>query len=75
MSSGKYHAYILSNDDQILWENKELDRPPVRIATQTYNTNENYLSWMLVFTEQSGDLAFIHWNGHEYEIPQNELGI
>ena len=74
--NNKYHAYILSNDGKSLWDNKELDRKPVRIATQTYDSSkETYLSWMLVFTEQSGDLAFIHWNGTTYEIPQNELGI
>lgn len=72
MASGKYHAYILSADGQSIFDNKELDRKPVRIATQTYNTNETYLSWMLVFTEQSGDLAFVHWNGTKYEIPQSE---
>lgn len=76
MASGKYHAYVLSFDGKSLFDNKELDRKPVRIATQIYDASkETYLSWMLVFTENSGDLAFIHWNGTKYEIPQNELGI
>lgn len=76
MPSGKFHAYILSSEGSSLFDNKELVKKPVRIAVQTYDTSkESYLSWMLVFTEQSGDLAFIHWNGTVYEIPQNELGI
>ena len=74
--NGKYHVYILSADGAVLWENKELDRKPTRIATQTYDSSkETYLSWMLIFTENSGDLTFIHWNGTKYEIPQNESGI
>jgi hypothetical protein len=76
MTSGKYHAYILSSDGKILFENKELNQKPVRIATQTYDVSkETFLSWMLVFTEQSGNLAFIHWNGTAYEIPANGEGI
>lgn len=76
MTNGKYHIYILSADGTVLWEDKTLDRVPVRVATQTYDSSkETFLSWMLVFTEQSGDLVFLHWNGTKYEIPQNELGI
>jgi len=71
MTNGKYHLYVLSSEGQSLFDNKELLKKPVRISTQTYNAaTENYLSWMLVFTEQSGDLAFVHWNGQQYEIPQ-----
>lgn len=76
MTDGKYHVYVLSSTGSSLFDNKELTKKPVRIALQTYDsTKESYLSWMLVFTEQSGDLAFIHWNGTAYEIPQNDLGI
>lgn len=76
MTSGKYHAYVLSYDNTaILFDNKALTQKPLRIATQVYNEGEKYPSWMLVFTEQSGNLAFIHWNGLKYEIPQENLGI
>ena len=76
MSNNKYHAYVLSDTGQILFENKELSLKPVRIATQTYDpSKESFLSWMMVFTEQSGSLAFIHWNGTKYEIPQENSGI
>lgn len=76
MVSTKYHAYVLDADGKVVFDNKELDRPPVRIATQTYDsTKETYLSWMLVFIENSGELAFIHWNGTKYEIPQQDVGI
>lgn len=72
-TSGKYHAYILSSDGQSLFDNKELLKKPLRIGTQTFDpAKESYLSWMLVFSENSGDLAFIHFNGTQYEIPQNE---
>ncbi len=75
INDGLYHAYILSADkSSILYDNKELTQKPVRISTQVYGTGETYSSWMLVFTEQSGNLAFIHWNGTEYEIPES-LGI
>lgn len=76
MANNKYHAYVLSNTSQIIFENKELSQKPVRIATQTYDpSKESFLSWMMVFTEQSGNLAFIHWNGTKYEIPQENSGI
>lgn len=76
MANNKFHAYILSTDGQSLFDNKELDRAPVRIETRIYDSNkESYLSWMLIFTEQSGDLAFIHWDGTKYEIPQENSGI
>lgn len=72
---GKYHAYVLSSDGKSLFDNPDLGQKPLRIATQTYDASkESYLSWMIVFTEQSGNLAFIHWNGTQYEIPQN-MGI
>lgn len=74
-SAGKYHAYVLSSDGKSLFDNKDLGQKPLRIATQTYDsTKETYLSWMLVFTEESGNLALIHWNGTAYEIPPN-MGI
>ncbi len=76
MNTTKYHAYVLDAGGEIVYDNKLLDRPPVRIATQTYDsTQESYLSWMLVFIENSGELAFIHWNGTKYEIPQLNSGI
>lgn len=75
LSDGKYHAYILTSSGAVVFDDKTLNQKPLRIAAQKYASNENYLSWMLVFTEQSGNLAFIHWNGTKYEIPQNELGI
>ena len=69
-NNGKYHIYILSADGNNLFDDKTLDRKPTRIATQTYDSSkESYLSWMLIFSENSGDLAFIHWNGSKYEIP------
>lgn len=74
-SNGKYHAYILSFEKKILYDNQDLGQKPLRIATQIYNPSEKYLSWMLVFTELSGNLAFIHWNGQNYEIPVSDLGI
>jgi len=75
MQSGKYHVYVLSSDGNSVFDDKTLDRKPVRIATQTYDaTKESYLSWMLIFSENSGDLAFVHWNGTKYEIPQG-IGI
>lgn len=74
-ANGKYHAYVLSADGAKLFDNQDLGQKPVRIAIQTYNEGEKYVSWMLVFTEQSGSLAFIHWNGQKYEIPQDNLGI
>ncbi len=74
-ADGKYHAYVLSNDNKSLFDTKNMPQKPVRIATQTYDfAKESYLSWMLVFSENSGDLAFIHWNGSAYEIPQS-LGL
>lgn len=69
LTNGKYHAYVLTSDGQVIFENKELAKKPIRIMTQTFDVSESYLSWMLVFTEQSGDLAFVHWNGTTYEIP------
>jgi len=76
MANGKYHVYVLSSAGSSLFDNQELTKKPIRIALQTYDsTKDSFLSWMLVFTENSGDLAFIHWNGTAYEIPQNELGI
>lgn len=74
-ADGKYHAYILSVDGAKLFDNQDLGQKPLRIATQIYGANEKYVSWMLVFTEESGSLAFIHWNGTKYEIPQDNLGI
>ncbi|MBM2820399.1 MAG: hypothetical protein HW405_159 [Candidatus Berkelbacteria bacterium] len=74
MTNGKYHAYILTPTGENLFDNKEMTKKPVRIVTQTFDSSESYLSWMLVFTEQSGDLAFIHWTGTKYEIPAS-LGI
>lgn len=72
ISTGKYHAYVLSSDGNSLFDNKELLDRPIRIATQTYDpSKETYLSWMLIYNENSGDLAFIHWNGTAYEIPQS----
>lgn len=75
MSSGKYHVYVLSSTGANLFDDKTFTQKPLRIATQAYDTNEKYPSWMLIFTEQSGNLALIHWNGRAYEIPRNELGI
>ena len=70
-TESKYHLYILSTEGKSLYDNPELLQKPVRIATQIYDpTKETYLSWMLVFTEQSGNLIFVHWNGKAYEIPQ-----
>lgn len=70
-TTGKYHLYILSAEGKSLYDNQEILQKPVRIATQIYEpTQETYLSWMLVFTEQSGNLVFVHWNGKTYEIPQ-----
>lgn len=71
----KYHAYVLSKDGTTLFDNPDLGMKPLRIALQTYSEKEKYLSWMLVFTEESGSLAFIHWNGTKYEIPKDDLGI
>jgi len=69
---GKYHVYVLSSDGQSLFDSKDMPQKPVRISTQTYDpTKEAYLSWMMIFSENSGDLAFIHWNGTAYEIPQS----
>ena len=74
-ANGKYHAYILSEDKaSILYDNKELDQKPLRIGLQIYDSEVDYPSWMLVFTEQSGNLAFIHWDGTQYIIPES-LGI
>ena len=74
-TESKYHLYILSAEGKSLYDNPELLQKPVRIATQIYDpTKETYLSWMLVFTEQSGNLIFVHWNGNSYEIPQT-VGI
>lgn len=68
----KYHVYVLSSDGQSLFDSKDMPQKPVRISTQTYDpSKEAYLSWMLVFSENSGDLAFIHWNGSKYEIPES----
>ena len=70
-TTGKYHLYILSTEGKSLYDNQEILQKPVRVATQIYEpTKETYLSWMLVFTEQSGNLIFVHWNGTQYEIPQ-----
>lgn len=74
-TNGKYHAYILSADGAILYDNKELGLKPLRIATTKYNADDKNVSWMLVFTEESGSLAIIRWNGQTYEIPQDNLGI
>ena len=73
ISTGKYHAYILDSTGQSLFDNKELLDRPIRIATQTYDpSKESYLSWMMVFSENSGQVAFIHWTGTAYEIPQSQ---
>jgi len=72
---GKYHLYVLSSDNQSLFDSKDMPQKPVRISTQTYDSSkEAYLSWMLIFSENSGDLAFVHWNGTKYEIPPS-LGL
>lgn len=71
----KHHAYILSSDGKVIYDNKNLGQKPLRITTQIYGAREQYPSWMLIFTEESGNLAFIHWNGAVYEIPQDNLGI
>ncbi len=69
MPGGVYHLYVLSSSGTSLFDNKQQTRNPIRIALQTYDsTRETYLSWMLVFTEQSGDLSFVHWNGTAYEL-------
>lgn len=73
-ANNKYHAYVLSSDGNILYDNKDLGQKPLRIADTTYSETDTYSSWMLVFTEQSGNLAVIHWNGTAYEIPQS-MGI
>jgi len=74
-TNNKFHAYVLSSDGKNLFDNPDLGQKPLRIATQIYATGEKYPSWMLVFTEESGNLAFIHWNGTRYEIPKENLGI
>ena len=71
----KYHAYILSASGSKLFDMPDLGQKPLRITTQIYNAEDKYVSWMVIFTEQSGNLAFIHWNGTKYEIPQENLGI
>ncbi len=72
---GKYHVYVLSSDGQSLFDSKDMPQKPVRISTQTYDsTKEVYLSWMMIFTENSGEFAFVHWNGSAYEIPES-LGL
>src|SRR3990167_9232418 len=40
MASGKYHIYILSADGAILWEDKTLDRVPVRIRSEERRVGE-----------------------------------
>jgi hypothetical protein len=73
ISDDKYHLYVLSNDGTVLFDDKTLTKKPVRIGTQIYDpTTEIFLSWVLIFTENSGDLAILHWNGTKYEIPKNE---
>lgn len=69
LANGKYHIYVLSNTGTSLYDNREVTRKPIRIALQTYDsTKESYLSWMLVYVENSAELAFIHWNGTAYEM-------
>lgn len=69
MNNGKYHLYVLANDGTSIYDNKELTRKPIRVALQTYDsTKESFLSWMLVYVENSADLSFIHWNGTAYEM-------
>lgn len=74
-TNGKYHAYVLSSEGAILYDNKELGLKPLRITTTKYNADDKNVSWMLVFTEESGSLAIIRWNGQTYEMPQDNLGI
>ena len=71
----KIHAYILSSAGASIYDVPDLGQKPVRIATQKYSDTDNFKSWMLIFTEESGSLAMIHWNGTKYEIPTNEGGI
>lgn len=71
----KIHAYVLSSKDEVLFDIADLGQKPVRIETPKYGEKENFVSWMLIFTEDSGNLAFIHWNGTKYEIPQENLDI
>lgn len=70
----KYHAYVLTVDGKKIFDNAELLQAPVRIDLISFNQGESYKTWMLVFTEDSGNLAYIHWNGTKYEIPEN-IGI
>jgi len=71
-NDGKFHIYVLDNTSSIVFENKNMPAKPIRISTQAYDpTKEGYLSWMLVMSENSGDLFFVHYNGTAYEIPQN----
>jgi len=74
-ANNKYHAYVLSLDGATLYDNKDLGQKPLRIADTTYSETDKSSSWMLVFTEESGSLAIIRWNGTQYEIPQDNLGI
>lgn len=75
ITDSKYHLYIFSAEGAKLYDNQDLAQKPVRISTQKYKSEDNYVSWMLIFTEQSGNLAFIRWNGTKYEIPQEQWGV
>ncbi len=68
-----YHIYVLSADKVIVFENKNLPKQPARVSTQKYDPAETFISWILVMSENSGDLFFIHWNGTAYEIPQGSI--
>lgn len=72
-TDGKFHAYVLSNEKTVLFETKDLTKKPARIDTQVYKTGESYDSWMVVMSENSSDLFFIHWNATTYEIPQDTI--
>lgn len=65
----KYHLYVLSSKGKKIFDNSELLKPPLRINLAKYDPSEKYSSWVLIFSEQSGEMTYIHWNGAEYEIP------
>lgn len=65
----KYHLYVLSSKGKKIFDNSELLKPPLRINLAKYDPSEKYSSWVLIFSEQSGEMAYLHWNGAEYEIP------
>ena len=69
-----FHIYIISQTGEFLYSKKDMLIQPDSLLITNYST-DSYPSLFIGFEDQYQSGYFIHWDGLEYSIPDEEKGF